>query len=205
MHRETAALPGRVGHYDIFHDQHLGQGTYGAVCRGKNINDGTEVAIKRVTIPRRSEDLKKYIDGELETLRSITHSNIVTFLYHQKVDTHTFFILELCDSDLQYFAQENADFEAQKMQVVEDVACAVNWLHDGDVIHRDIKPENILMKDCSGRWVAKLTDLGLSRRVPGDSRSFSLTGGLGIELLDFLLQHHSLTLIHRIQGLIFCI
>ena len=201
---QSDALPGRVGDYEVFYSRPLGHGTYGSVCHGKNINNGTEVAVKRVGILRtdpRREDLMKFIDRELKSLQSIKHPNIIEFLYHQKVDnpgdlyTHTFFILELCKTDLQAFAQGTSDFEALKMQVMEDVACALDRLHSRPkgVIHRDIKPENVLLKLDNGRWIAKVTDFGLSREVPGDARSASLSGGLGImmkKIASFLRPAH---------------
>ena len=176
MQRVVAALPGRVGHYDILH--RLGRGTYGDVHLGKDTRDGTDVAIKCITPPT-NVDMRKYIEGELHTLQSANHPNIVKFFHHEKIEVHTFFVLELCDGDLQAFAQDPA-FEPQKMQVIEDSTCAVSYLHSHNIIHRDIKPENILIKKEGGRWITKVTDFGLSRRVPGDVRSLSLTGERGI-------------------------
>ena len=182
QHLAAAPLQERVGHYDIFLNHRLGRGTYGDVHLGKDTRDGTGVAVKCIQ-PQRNVDISRYIAGELHALQSVSHPNVVQLLHHERLDANTFFVLELCDGDLASFAQ-NPVFESQKMQVIEDSTCAVSYLHSNNIIHRDIKPENILIKDCGGKWIAKVTDFGLSRRVPQDVRSVSLTGQLGMNSFD---------------------
>ena len=183
MQRSLASpLPDRVGHYDVFYNRELGRGTYGSVCVGKNIHDNIHVAVKRIT-PRRESEIydMKYIDGELRTLQSINHPNVIKLLQYERIAPRTFFIQELCDNDLQRFAQEHTVFQTLKLQFTEEFAAAVRCLHGHEIIHRDIKPENILVKSSEGTWITKMSDFGLSRRIPEGigSASFSATGGVG--------------------------
>ena len=172
-------LPRRIAHYDIFNDQEIGRGGFGTVCMGRDIRYNTDVAIKRVT--RYNPRTQIQIDRELQALRSISHQHVTQLLHHGRLDNHTYFIMELCDKDLQRFAQENPEFCNLKMQFTEEFALAVQCLHNNGIIHRDVKPENVLVKSSAGTWIAKMSDLGLSRYIPEGmgSSAFSATGGVG--------------------------
>ena len=171
-------LPARVGDYTVHYHRHLGHGTYGEVCVGVDSRDETEVAVKRVTSSQR---ILPHVAREVETLQSIRHPNIIQLFHHERVDQHTFFVLELCDYDLQTFAQLKPEFESLKLRFIQDSTKAVHCLHEHDIIHRDLKPENILVKDSKGTWVIKVSDFGLARRIPegAGSGSFSASAGLG--------------------------
>ena len=172
-------LPRRIAHYDIFRDQEIGRGGFGTVCMGRNIQNNTDVVIKRVT--RHNPRSQIGIDRELYALRSINHQHVTQLLHHERFDIHMYFVLELCNKDLQRFAQENQEFCNLKMRFAEEFALAVDCLHNNGIIHRDIKPENVLVKCSAGIWITKMSDLGLSRYVPEEmgSSAFSATGGVG--------------------------
>ena len=95
-------LPSRIAHFDIFYNRALGQGSFGSLCVGRDTQNNTNVAIKRVTSYRPRTDL--CIERELATLQSISHPNITKLLYHERLGNHTYFFLELCNKDLQRFA-----------------------------------------------------------------------------------------------------
>ena len=172
-------LPKRIAHYDIFYDRVLGQGSFGSICAGRDTRNNRDVAIKRVTSYSPRSDL--CINRELAALRSISHPHITKFLHHERIGVHTYFVLELCNKDLQRFARENRELCNLKIQFTEEFALAVQCLHDHGIIHRDIKPENVLVKSSAGSWITKMSDLGLSRYVPQGMGSslFSATGGVG--------------------------
>ena len=173
-------LPRRIAHYDIFNDRELGRGSFGAVVMGRDIRSNTYVAIKRITRYRRGST-EIHIERELNALQSISHPHVTELLHHERLSNHTYFVLELCDKDLQNFAQENREFCDLKMQFTEEFAMAVQCLHNNGIIHRDIQPENVLVKSSAGSWITKMSDLGLSRYIPEGigSASFSASGGVG--------------------------
>lgn len=52
----------------------------------------------------------------------------------------------------------------EKVQVMEDVAEAINAAHQARVIHRDIKPGNILVRETDAQqWEVYVTDFGFAR------------------------------------------
>ncbi|XP_043711056.1 serine/threonine-protein kinase/endoribonuclease IRE1a-like [Telopea speciosissima] len=65
----------------------------------------------------------------------------------------------------------------QLLKLMRDVVCGLAHLHELGIIHRDLKPQNVLIiKDRS--LCAKLSDMGISRRLIGDMSSLghSATG-----------------------------
>jgi serine/threonine-protein kinase len=55
------------------------------------------------------------------------------------------------------------------VQILRQVAAAMNAAHDVGIIHRDLKPDNILVCGPPGREVVKVLDFGLAK-VAGQSR-----------------------------------
>ena len=181
MAEEVTMIEDTVDNYEVFHRQRLGGGTFGNVYVGRHMRTHESVAVKHIEPPiQHREHYMRYIENELDTLNSIDHPNIVDLIHYKKIGHSMYFILERCKYDLQKFASENNVFQDLKFDFLLGIAEGLNCLHRHRIIHRDIKPENVLTKEVHGIWTAKLTDLGLSRRVPeGGSTSFSATPGIG--------------------------
>ena len=122
----------------------------------------------------------RYMHNELNILNSLVHENVVDLIHYKQIEHCICLILERCECDLQKFAHENDIFQELKFDFIQGIAEGLNCLHVNKIIHCDLKPENVLVKEAHGTRIAKLTDLGLSRRVPeGGSTSFSATPGIG--------------------------
>ena len=178
-------VPDTVDHYAVDANEQLGQGSYGIVFQGRDTNTGQQVAIKCIKPPITSdgENIMKRIENELELLRSINHPNIVRLLHYKQTEQCAYMVLELCTCNLQEFATENELPEQLKMDFIRDFFQAIQHLHNKGIIHRDIKPDNALVKVVDGTRMVKVTDFGLSRRVPdGSSSCFTATAGVGTKL-----------------------
>ena len=62
------------------------------------------------------------------------------------------------------------------MQISEDVGRGLAALHARGIVHRDLKPHNVLLSE-SGR--AKLSDMGLSKKLVPEQASFETVGAGG--------------------------
>ncbi|KAF1318099.1 Tkl protein kinase, partial [Globisporangium splendens] len=67
-------------------------------------------------------------------------------------------------NSLQHFnwTSTNATLGRNKLQLAQDVAEALVYLHSSSIVHRDLKAQNVLL---SSVWEAKLTDFGVSREL----------------------------------------
>ena len=59
---------------------------------------------------------------------------------------------------------------ADVVRIITEVADALDYAHERDLLHRDVKPANILLANMdSDRWRALLADFGIARRVDDSS------------------------------------
>jgi eukaryotic-like serine/threonine-protein kinase len=60
---------------------------------------------------------------------------------------------------------------------IEQVAEALQYVHDRQVIHRDVKPGNVLIQvQADGRWWLLLADFGIARRLDSTTREAQWRG-----------------------------
>jgi serine/threonine protein kinase len=171
-----------VGGYRILWRERLGGGGFGTVYVGESEKDQRDRVAVKVMIPppQCAAGYTRCYERELQALRASHHPNIVQ-LHHFEADASCVYILlELCDIDLLEFARHNDLTEALKYQFIYNILCAVLYLHGASIVHRDIKPNNVLIKVRQNHYVLKLSDLGLSMRIPEDGSSvISATPGVG--------------------------
>ena len=80
--------------------------------------------------------------------------------------SHIFLVMDYMVSDLDKVLQNSkeADMDEEHITVLlYKLLCALNFLHEANVIHRDIKPCNILVDTTCD---IKICDFGLSRSLP---------------------------------------
>lgn len=54
-----------------------------------------------------------------------------------------------------------------------DVVAGVAHLHELNFIHRDLKPQNVLIVEEKNYYYAKVSDMGISKRLVGDMSSLT--------------------------------
>mmetsp|Transcript_37967 Transcript_37967/g.80260 ORF Transcript_37967/g.80260 Transcript_37967/m.80260 type:complete len:473 (+) Transcript_37967:3-1421(+) len=140
----------------------LGRGTYGSVHRG-TLRDGTEVAVKSVTIQEAG------FEQEVRILSHFHHPNLVLllgFAAHPETSERLLLYEFMSGGDTEQrlrdaFEGRQCFLWQHRLRVCIDAACGLSHLASSTPIafHRDIKPANILLdKDGNG----KLADFGLA-------------------------------------------
>jgi len=167
--------------YTICND--IGSGSFGRVCKGIRKSDNLEVAIKIVNKSKLNSkpgaNLMKYLEREVNILKSIQHENIIQLFDVYEDSTNVYLVLELAKggellSRIKLFQKLN---ENQTRIVMKQLFSALEYLHSQGIAHRDLKPENILMiSRNSNNFSIKLSDFGLSRFVDDNLNMRTLCG-----------------------------
>ena len=138
-----------------------GKGAFGTVDVAWDTRLQRRVAIKRIPLSIDETDLPGI--HEARTAAMLNDSHIVTVLDFQVTGTEALIIMEYVDgptlSTLLRESEEllNLDVIAA---IVSDIAGALEYAHENQVLHLDIKPDNILI-DHQGN--IKVSDFGLSQ------------------------------------------
>ena len=159
----------------LFKDQTLGIGSYGAVCKAKCDDLLCAAKILHPTLFDPTAQLQvshkqelrlpiKRFEQECEFLSTIRHPNIVQYLcMHQDPDTGLpVLLMELMDDSLTHFLESSPQPIPYHIQVniCHDITLALSFLHSNDIVHRDLSSNNVLL---IGNIRAKVTDFGMAK------------------------------------------
>ncbi|ELR17849.1 protein kinase domain containing protein [Acanthamoeba castellanii str. Neff] len=151
----------------------IGKGNFGKVFKGVYV--GTEVAIKQLYYVD-DEDMQKYIEREMATLKGLRHPNIVQLLGLCKDDTGIYIVTEFIPGgDLRSKLKDDS-LELSwllRVKIAIDVAYAMNYLHSKKMIHRDLKSQNLLV--CED-WKIKVCDFGFARKAEPKADFLTMCG-----------------------------
>ncbi len=153
----------------------LGQGGMGMVYKGRQPFLDRQVAIKVIRPDRQTDEtFQERFLREARALAKLRHPFIVTVFDVYKADDLYCLVMEYVEgSSLRSRLSEGSIAPRDVLDLVPQIAEALQHAHDAGVIHRDIKPENVLV-DTHGR--VRLVDFGLatlfgpgaSTRIPED-------------------------------------
>lgn len=174
-------------------DEHFG-GDFNrlyTLCKDEEVGEG---AFARVLVVRSKKDEKafacKVLDREAYALRTMTeqlelevevatwagkeHQNIIELVHHFRTEKFHFLIMDMVTTNLLRMAQEAAEryvkgFDDHVVRGwMNQVRCALVYLHENGVVHRDVKLDNMLYepsKDNRLEGEVKLTDFGWCARL----------------------------------------
>lgn len=138
-------------------DAELGKGGMGAVYQASDLLLGRVVAIKVLNELGGAEALRK-IRLEAQVLARLLHDHIVRLYDFGQSDGLYYLVMEKVDGPSFQGRWKRIDL-ARRLEVVAEVADALDYAHRQGIIHRDVKPANVLM---TADDQAKLSDFGLS-------------------------------------------
>jgi serine/threonine-protein kinase len=162
MDRDAVQKVTRIGHYDLL--RKLGEGGMGAVYQARDSRDNRAVALKVLPRSRAGSGDKVFLrrfEAEARAAFELNHPNIVRGFDFGYADGYHFLVMEYVEGQdvYQILTVKGRFNESEALHVLEQIASALNHIHEEQLVHRDIKPENILI---TTDGVAKLTDMGLA-------------------------------------------
>jgi eukaryotic-like serine/threonine-protein kinase len=154
-----------LGRYQI--DSEIGRGAMGTVYLGHDPRISRTVAIKTLSLSEefeseQLEEIKSRFFREAEAAGRLNHPNIVT-IYDIGEDQDLAYIAMdyLKGKDLStYCKKDNRLPDDEVLNVIAQVARALDYAHENHVVHRDIKPANIIYNETTGK--PTVTDFGVA-------------------------------------------
>lgn len=156
---------------DFILTERLGSGTYATVYKAYSKGDNREVvAVKVVSKKSLNKASMENLLTEIEILKTVRHPHIVQLKDFQWDSENIYLILEWCSGgDLSRFIRSRRLLpERVARRFLQQIACALKFLHERNISHLDLKPQNVLLSGSA----LKLADFGFAQYMsPWDEQS----------------------------------
>lgn len=133
---------------------------------------GRDVAIKRLRDQFVSDkNLLAQFNKEAKSAAQLVHPNIIGIYDVIDNEKDQYIVMEYVDGRTLKQLLENYKIEPKAaIQIVMQLADALQHAHSHNIIHCDIKPQNILMND---KMMPKIADFGIAKMVSGQTLVFN--------------------------------
>jgi len=157
--------PERIGGYEILSE--LGRGAMGVVYHARDTAIGRPVAIKVIRVDagtslQMGAQLRQRLIREASVAGNISHPGIVTVYQLGEEGDSVFIAMEFIEgASLEHLLTNRRSNDREwGLDILAQIAVALDYAHKGNVVHRDIKPANILVRS-DGR--VKIADFGIAK------------------------------------------
>ncbi|TDH05907.1 hypothetical protein EPR50_G00127220 [Perca flavescens] len=163
--------------------EELGSGQFAIVRKCKEKSTSIEYAAKFIKKRRLSSSRRgvsrEEIEREVNILREIQHSNIITLhdIFENKTDV--ILILELVSGGelFDFLAEKESLTEEEATQFLKQILDGVQYLHSKRIAHFDLKPENIMLLDKNvPNPRIKLIDFGIAHQIKAGNEFKNIFG-----------------------------
>ncbi|GAA6215888.1 serine/threonine-protein kinase Nek4 [Lates japonicus] len=143
----------------------VGKGSYGEVNLVKHKSDRKQYVIKKLNLTTSTKRERRAAEQEAQLLSQLRHPNIVTYRESWEGDDRQLYIvMGFCEGgDLYHRLKQQKGDLLPERQVVEwfvQIAMALQYLHERNILHRDLKTQNIFLTKTN---IIKVGDLGIAR------------------------------------------
>ncbi|XP_029990420.1 serine/threonine-protein kinase Nek4 isoform X2 [Sphaeramia orbicularis] len=143
----------------------VGKGSYGEVNLVKHKTDRKQYVIKKLNLTTSTKRERRAAEQEAQLLSELRHPNIVTYRESWEGDDYQLYIvMGFCEGgDLYHRLKQQKGELLPERQVVEwfvQIAMALQYLHERNILHRDLKTQNIFLTKTN---IIKVGDLGIAR------------------------------------------
>jgi eukaryotic-like serine/threonine-protein kinase len=157
--RPTHRIPG----FQIL--EKLGSGAMATVFKARQLSLDRTVAVK--VLPKRLSENPEYVARfykEGKAAAKLNHRNIVQAIDVGEAGGYHYFVMEYVKGKTVYddLTKNKAYDETDALDIIIQIAEALEHAHARGLIHRDVKPKNVMITEDG---VAKLADMGLAREA----------------------------------------
>jgi serine/threonine protein kinase len=159
----AALLHQQIPNYELL--EKLGQGSMGSVYKARQLSMNRLVAVKLLH-PRLAakQELLQRLTREAHLAAKLSHNNIVQAIDVGSAGSLHYFVMELVEgTTIKQELESGKNYsEHEAVEIVLQVAQALQHAHRRGLIHRDVKPANIIL---TPEGIVKLADLGMAREA----------------------------------------
>jgi eukaryotic-like serine/threonine-protein kinase len=154
-----------VGEYRV--EKKIGEGGMGAVYSAMHPMIGKRAAIKVISaaLGTDASAVNRFVQ-EARSVNQIGHPNIVdVFAFGELPDGRNYFVMEYLQGEsLADRIQRAAMPLGEAIEILDQVADALEAAHEKQIVHRDLKPDNVYLAAVrGGRTMVKLLDFGIAK------------------------------------------
>ena len=163
-----------------------GEGGMGTVYLATQVALGRPVALKLIS-PEHGSDpaFRERFARESRLAALIDHPNVVPVYEAGEADGLLFIAMRFVPgTDLRALISRERLEPARAVEIVGQVAAALDAAHRRGLVHRDVKPANILISTEGGVEHVYLTDFGLTKRTTAQSALTEV--GMFVGTLDYV-------------------
>ncbi len=186
--RRPAPTPAKerkaLGKYEVI--RLLGAGGMGTVYLATDTDLNRTVALKVLPKERANNPiLVKRFKAEALAAAQLRHDNIVTVYEAGEAEGYLYIALEYIEgTDVHELVAKRGVIPVKRsVDIVRQVARALQHAHEQSIVHRDIKPSNLLIRRDG---MVKLTDLGLARSVDDSTETSITRDGTTVGTIDYM-------------------
>ena len=174
-----------IGGYRI--DELISRGGMGVVYRATNVGLNRIYALK-VVAPQLADDdrFRERFKREIRVAASLQHPNVVAIHYAGEHDGLLLLAMEFVDGiDLRNLLKQSGALHPDRaIDLLAQLASALDAAHAKGLVHRDVKPANVLVTVRDGEERAYLIDFGLAKRF--ESVSDLTAAGVVVGTVDYM-------------------
>ncbi|MFK7769727.1 MAG: serine/threonine protein kinase [Mariniblastus sp.] len=163
----------------------LGVGGFGVVYKATQLNMDRTVALKTIPISKLQDSgAQQRFEREAKIVGNMRHPNIIAAFDFGLADERLFLSMEFIEGrDADVAASRIGPFgEFATWQIIRQVALALSYAAEFDIIHRDIKPGNLILTTPpvgyelpNGVPMVKVADFGLAACYENQQRNDRIT------------------------------
>uniref|UniRef100_A0A182IUM1 non-specific serine/threonine protein kinase n=1 Tax=Anopheles atroparvus TaxID=41427 RepID=A0A182IUM1_ANOAO len=143
----------------------VGQGSFGVAILYERHSDGQQVVMKQIALNDLTKPEREMAMNEVAVFSQLHHPNIIA--YHGSSVRGDLLLIEMEYADGGTLAQVLAERshgeplpERFVLNIFEQLASAISYMHAQSILHRDLKTANVFLH---GRGTVKVGDFGISK------------------------------------------